>query len=155
VGEAYRRIGDDQSRADYLDELASGGSEVDVSRILKAEELFHRAELLVKGRRFAEAAGVLDEAIANNEEEGEYYAWRGYARFFAPSDKKAARQEAQRDLQAALDKNPKCVAAYYYLGQIAKLTEDRTAALRNFQKTIELAPHHIDAQRELRILGKK
>ena len=104
---------------------------------------------------FAEATSVLDEAIANNDEEGEYYAWRGYARFFALPDKKAARQEAQRDLQAALEKNPKCVAAYYYLGQIAKLSDDRETALRQFQKTVELDPHHIDAQRELRILGKK
>lgn len=155
VGEAYRRIGDDKSRAAYVEELVMGSSEVDVSRILQAEEQFSRAEILVKGRRFAEAVKMLDQAIANNADEGEYYAWRGYARFFSTSDKQAGKQEALRDLNEALAKNPKCVAAYYYLGQIAKLSNERTTALRNFQKTIELAPHHIDAQRELRILGKK
>jgi len=155
VGEAYRRIGDEKSRVAYVEELAMGGSEVDVSRILQAEEEFSRAEILVKGRRFAEALKLLDQAISNNPDEGEYYAWRGFARYFVTVDKKVAKVEAYRDLQEALNRNPKCVAAYYYLGQIAKLSEDRTAALRNFQKTIELAPHHIDAQRELRILGKK
>lgn len=155
VGEAYRRIGDDKSRADYVEELKSGGSEVDVSRILQAEDQFYRATLLVKGRRFADAAKLLDTAIANNPDEGEYYAWRGYARFFSTPDKDAARQEARADLDEAVKKNPKCVAAYYYLGQIAKLSNDPSTALKHFQKTVELDPHHIDAQRELRILGKK
>jgi curved DNA-binding protein CbpA len=155
IGGAYRRIGDDESRAAYVEELKAGGSEVDVSRILQAEELFNRATLLVKARRFAEAAQILDEAIQNNPDEGEFYAWRGFARFFAVPDKAMARRAANQDLDEALRRNPKCVAAYYYLGQIAKLSNDPSSALRNFKKTVELNPNHIDAQRELRLLGKK
>src|SRR5262249_11454609 len=46
IGEAYRTVGDDAGRADYIQELKTGGGEVDVLNILKAEDLFNKACIL-------------------------------------------------------------------------------------------------------------
>ncbi|WP_342378930.1 J domain-containing protein [Myxococcus stipitatus] len=157
VGDAYRTLSDDKSRAAYLEELKSGGagSEVDVNAILMAEELFQKACILVKARKFPEAVKMLNEAIQLNAEEAEFYAWRGYARFFTAADKKAAQPEAFREIQNAIRRNERCAPAHYFLGVIAKLTGDASGALKHFKRTVELQPDHIDAQREIRMAAQK
>ncbi|WP_426749113.1 tetratricopeptide repeat protein [Myxococcus sp. Y35] len=157
IGDAYRTLSDDNSRASYLEELKSGGSGdgVDVNGILMAEELFQKACILVKARKFADAVKMLDEAIKLNPDEAEFYAWRGYARFFTAADKKAAQPEAFREIQNAIKRNERCAPAHYFLGVIAKLSGDATGALKHFKRTVELQPDHIDAQREIRMASQK
>ncbi|MFY0573107.1 J domain-containing protein [Cystobacter fuscus] len=158
IGEAHRTLADEKSRAAYIEELKSGGNkeaEVDVVAILKSEELFRKAGVYLKGRKFAEAVKLLDEAIQLNGEEAEFYAWRGYARFFTFEDKKTGFNEAYKDIQLCLKKNDKVAAGHYFLGVIAKLCGDMSGALKHFQKTVELQPNHIEAQRELRMAAQK
>jgi tetratricopeptide (TPR) repeat protein len=156
IGDAYRALSDDKSRANYLEELKSGGGgQVDVEAILKAEELFRKASVLVKGKKFAEAVKLLDEAIQLNADEAEFYALRGYSRFFTHADKKAGYTEALRDFQTSTKKNDKVAVAYYYHGVVAKLCGDNSGALKHFQRTVELQPNHIEAQRELRLAQQR
>ncbi|ATB36048.1 molecular chaperone DnaJ [Cystobacter fuscus] len=158
IGEAHRALADEKSRVAYIEELKSGGkqeAEVDVVAILKSEELFRKAGVYLKGRKFAEAVKLLDEAIQLNGEEAEFYAWRGYARFFTFEDKKVGFNEAYKDIQLCLKKNDKVAAGHYFLGVIAKLCGDMSGALKHFQKTVELQPNHIEAQRELRMAAQK
>ena len=156
IGDAYRALSDDKSRANYLEELKTGGGgQVDVEAILKAEELFRKASVLVKGKKFAEAVKMLDEAIQLNADEAEFYALRGYSRFFTHTDKKAGYAEALRDFTTCTKKNDKVAVAYYYHGVIAKLCGDNTAALKHFQRTVELQPGNIEAQREIRLAQQR
>jgi hypothetical protein len=158
IGDAYRTLTDEKARKEYLEELKAGDAgkeEVDVVAILQAEERFKRGTVFVKARKYAEAVKIFDEAIQLNTEEPEFHAWRAYARFCAAPDKKAAQPEAFRDLQAAIKKSERCVPAHYFLGVIAKMLGDATAALKHFRKTVELQPDHIDAQREIRMATQK
>ncbi|HVE85000.1 MAG TPA: DnaJ domain-containing protein [Myxococcales bacterium] len=160
VGEAYRTLSDDKLRADYLEELKHGGKgeQVDVAQILQAEEMFQKGCILVKARKWPDAVRMLDEAIKANPEEPEFYAWRGYAKFFATPDRKAGHGEALKDLSLALKKNDRIAAAHYFVGHIAKLTGDEKMALKEFKRAVELNPDHIDAAREVRMMtggGKK
>ncbi|TSC33595.1 DnaJ domain-containing protein [Corallococcus sp. Z5C101001] len=156
VGDAYRTLTDDKSRAAYLEELKNGGGDgVDVQAILQAEELFQKSCILVKARKYPEAVKMLNEAIALNAEEPEFFAWRGYARFLAAPDKKAAQPEAFREIQAAIKRNERCAPAHYFLGVIAKLSGDAAGALKHFKRTVELQPDHIDAMREIRMASQK
>lgn len=157
VGDAYRRLTDDKSRAEYIEELKSGGDGdgVDVQQILMAEELFQKGSIMVKAKKFADAVKMLDDAIKANPDEGEFYAWRGFAKYFSATDKKAGKGEADKDLHLAIKKNDRCAQAYYFLGQIAKLSGDNATAQKNFQKTIELRPDHVDALREVRMAPSK
>jgi curved DNA-binding protein CbpA len=158
IGDAYRTLTDDKSRAEYIESLKAGDEgkeEVDVVAILQAEERFKRGTVFVKSRKYAEAVKIFDEAIQLNADEAEFYAWRGYARFCAATDKKAAQPEAFRELQQAIKKNERCAPAHYFLGVIAKTLGDNTGALKHFKRTVELQPDHIDAQREIRMAAQK
>ncbi|NNB95555.1 DnaJ domain-containing protein [Corallococcus exiguus] len=156
IGDAYRALSDDKSRAAYIEELKSGGGDgVDIQAILQAEELFQKACILVKARKYPEAVKMLNEAISLNADEPEFFAWRGYARFLVAPDKKAAQPEAFREIQAAIKRNERCAPAHYFLGVIAKLCGDAASALKHFKRTVELQPDHIDAMREVRMASQK
>ncbi|MHB8872994.1 MAG: J domain-containing protein [Myxococcaceae bacterium] len=158
IGDAYRTLGDDKSRAAYVEDLKAGGGgaeKVDIALIFAAEEKFQKGCILVKARKFPEAVKYLDEAIAGNNTEGEFFAWRGYARFFTIADKKAAQAEAMKDLNLCLKKNERCAQAHYFIGQMAKLCGDLPGAAKSFQKCLQLQPDHLDAQREVRMTQKK
>jgi len=156
VGEANRVLSDDASRARYRETLASGGpAEVDVQAVLAAEETFNKGTALVRARRFPEAVKAFDDAIATNPREGEFYAWRGYARFFTLQDKKVAMVEALRDLNHSLKLNERCAPAHYFIGQLYKLTGVPETALKHFKRCVALDPQHVNAQREIRIASQK
>jgi hypothetical protein len=156
IGEANRILADDASRARYHETLAQGGpAEVDLQNLFHAEETFHKGTALVRARRFTDAVKAFDNAITGNPKEGEFYAWRGYARFFTIQDKKVAAADAMRDLNQALKLNERCAPAHYFLGQIYKLTGDGASALKHFKKCVSIDQQHVDAQREIRLLVGK
>jgi tetratricopeptide (TPR) repeat protein len=156
IGEANRILSDDAGRARYKATLAEGGpADVDVQALLQAEETFNKGTALVRARRFAEAVKSFDTAITANAREGEFYAWRGYARFFTLTDKKMAAADALRDLNQALKLNERCAPAYYFIGQVHKLTGDSAAALKYFKKCVSIDANHVDALREIRLLSGK
>jgi tetratricopeptide (TPR) repeat protein len=149
-------LADDAMRARYKETLAEGGpAEVDVQAVLQAEETFTKGTALVRARRFADAVKTFDDAIAANPREGEFYAWRGYARFFTLQDKKVAMVEALRDLNQSLKMNERCAPAHYFIGQLYKLTGDPATALKHFKRCVSLDPQHVNAQREIRIATQK
>jgi curved DNA-binding protein CbpA len=156
VGEANRVLADDASRARYKETLAEGGpAEVDVQAVLQAEDTFNKGTALVRARRFVDAVKTFDDAIAANPREGEFYAWRGYARFFTLQDRKVAMVEALRDLNQSLKLNERCAPAHYFIGQLYKLTGDPATALKHFRRCVALDPQHVNAQREIRIATQK
>lgn len=154
VGEANRVLSDPKLRADYVAELDAGGTgeKVDVSLIFQAEEFFQKGCILVKARKFADAVKMLDDAIKANGDEGEYYVWRGYAKFFGFPDRKLGQTEAMKDITHGLKKNPNVAAAQFFIGMMAKLNGDNAAAKKAFQQCVKMDPQHIDAQRELRMM---
>ncbi len=155
VGEAYRRLADDNARAAYLQELKSGTADqeqVDVQRLFLAEELFQKGSIMVKARKFADAIKMLTDAISANPDEAEFYAWRSAARFYAGADKRVSFAEAVKDVEAALHRNPRCAQAHYFHGGMLKLLGDNAGALKLFKKTLELNKDHVEAQREVRLL---
>lgn len=153
INDANTALSDDAARAQYLEELAAGGDEkVDMARIFKAEDLFTKACIIAKARKYAEAVAMFEEAIKLNDQEAEFHAWRAFAQFMAASDKKAAFDSSMKGIQQALKMLPKCAQAAYFAGQMHKLLGDQAGAGQWFKKTLELDGNHLDAQRELRLI---
>ncbi len=153
VGDANRVLSDAKLRKDYLLELEMGGADkLDMQAIMRGEELFRKGSINVKARKFAEGLKLIDEAIAANADEPEFYAWRGFARFFTIADKKAAGAAALPDIEKCLQKNPRVAAAWYFKGVVQKGLGDNSGAKTSFKKCVELDANHIDAQRELRMM---
>jgi curved DNA-binding protein CbpA len=155
VNEAAQIVGDDTRRKEYEKELEGEKKEVDVGRIFDAEDKFQRAEIFIKARKYKEGLQILEEAILLNPGEAEFYAWRGYARFLLAQDRKAAFEECASDIRKAIKMLDRCVPAYLFLGQMQKVIGDAKGASASFQKVLQLDDRNVEAQRELRMLGKR
>ena len=157
VGAAWAVLEADASRAAYLEELKTGGSaQVDIAAILKAEQVFEKVPPLVAARSYAEALARVNEALGLYPDEPEYAVWKAWVEFLlAPeSQKRAQRMTAERAIESALAKSPKCGPAYLFLGRMAKLVGDATAAERHWKRGIAEIPDHAELIRELRFLKK-
>jgi hypothetical protein len=153
IGDANRTLGEATSRSNYAAEIEAGtlGQKVDVSALLQAEELFVKGCIQIRARKFVEGLKTIEEAIAANDMEPEFFAWRGYAKFFVlVADRNKARIEAQKDFDLCQKHNPNIATLYYFMGHVAKVCDDPVNAKKHFQKCVSLQPNHVDAQRELR-----
>jgi hypothetical protein len=155
VNEAAQVLGDDVRRKEYEAELTGDKKDVDVGRIFDAEEKFQKAEILIKARKYREGVALLDEAIQLNDQEAEFYAWRGYARFLLAGDRKQAFDECATEIKKALKLVDRCLPAHLFLGHMHKVVGNVKAATSSFQRVLDLDDKHVEAQRELRLMGKK
>ena len=156
VGEAYRKLSDDKSRDNYLESLKSGSAEeVDVAQILRAEDLFQKGCALLKVKRYPEALEQFDQAIAGNPDEGEFYAFRGYAKFLLSTQSSDGFREAQKDFQRAVKLSERAAPTHYLMGEVARIRGDRAGAIKHYNRALELRPDYVDAKRQLRFLSSK
>jgi hypothetical protein len=155
VNEAAQVLGDDARRKEYEAELTGDKKDVDVGRIFDAEEKFQKAEIFIKARKYKEGVALLDEAIQLNDTEAEFYAWRGYARFLLAGDRKQAFDDCASEVKKALKLVDRCLPAHLFLGHMHKVVGNLKAATSSFQRVLDLDEKHVDAQRELRLMGKK
>lgn len=155
LGEAWAVLGEDAKRAEYVRELASGGAaEIDVSAIFKAEELFQRATVLVRTRRYDEALETLAEARKLNAEEPEFDVWTAWVQFLVAQDRPRQQKASAAAIESALKKVPRCLPGYLFLGQMAKISGDVELAERHFRRGLALEPEHAELGRELKYLKK-
>lgn len=154
LNEAYAVLGDDVRRADYVSALEAGASSstVDVANLLVAEQHFQQAAMLAKARRFADALAELNRAISFNDREGEFFAWRAYARFSAALDKRSARAEAFADIDRALLLNERCAVAFLFAARISTVLGDAEGAMKYYRRCLGVDGANVEAQRELRLL---
>jgi hypothetical protein len=155
INEASQVLADDARRKAYEEELDGLASNVDIGRIFAAEENFQRAEIMIKARKYADGLALLEDAIRLNADEAEFYAWRGYARFLIAKDRKAAFPDASADCCKAIRMIDKCLPAHLFLGHMAKAMGDLPLAEQCYQHVLQIEPRHVEAQRELRLMGKK
>ncbi|HYR21131.1 MAG TPA: DnaJ domain-containing protein [Myxococcales bacterium] len=155
VNEAAQVLGDDAQRKEYEAELIGDKKDVDVGRIFDAEEKFQKAEIFIKARKYKEGLALLDEAIQLNDQEAEFYAWRGYARFLLAGDRKQAFDDCAGEVKKALKLVERCLPAHLFLGHMQKVVGNVKAAASSFQRVLDLDDKHVEAQRELRLMGKK
>lgn len=155
VSEAWSVLGDDASRAAYLEALKSGGAEqVDVMNIFAAENAFQAGTMLVKARKYAEAIAKFDEALKLNADEPEFAMWRAFSDFLLADDKKKKLPQAASAIEAALKRNARCAQGYLFLGQMSKVAGDLPLAEKHLKRGLQVAPDHADLQRELKYLKK-
>src|SRR5205823_12248213 len=155
VNVAAQVLGDDARRKEYEAELTGDKKDVDVGRIFDAEEKFQKAEILIKARKYKEGLALLEEAIQLNDQEAEFYAWRGYARFLLASDRKQAFDDCATDVKKALKLVDRCLPAHLFMGHMHKVVGNLKSAAASYQRVLELDEKHVEAQRELRLMGKK
>ncbi|ABS24500.1 DnaJ domain-containing protein [Anaeromyxobacter sp. Fw109-5] len=155
VSAAWAVLGDDAQRAKYLDELASGGAaDVDVMRILQAENVFQAGTVLVRARRYAEALEKFRDAAVLNEDEPEFAIWLAWCEFLVAKEPRAQHAASAAAIEDGLRRNARCAPGYLFLAQMAKIVGDLSLAERHLRRGLAVAPEHVDLVRELRYLRK-
>jgi curved DNA-binding protein CbpA len=155
ISEAWGILGEEDKKKSYLEELASGGSSnVDVMNILKAEDTFEKACIVLKARKYEEALRLFDEALVLNPTEAEFQIWKAWTQFLIAIDKKKMFGHATTTIEAALKNNPRCMAGYLFLGQMAKINGDAPLAEKQFKRGLALNPDDAELQRELKYLKR-
>jgi tetratricopeptide (TPR) repeat protein len=155
VSEAWSVLGEDASRAAYLEQLKSGGpANVDVMAIFQAENLFQAGTMLVKARKYDEALQKIDEAIGLYPDEPEFSMWKAWCEFLLAAEKKRQLAPCAAAIEAALKRNPRCAQGYLFLGQMAKIAGDLSLAEKQLKRGLAVAPEHQELQRELKYLRK-
>jgi curved DNA-binding protein CbpA len=156
VAAAWGTLEDSARRTQYLEELKSGlSAQVDISRIYQAEQAFEKVASLVAGRAYADALQRVNEAIGFYPEEPEYAMWKAWLEFLLASDaeRKGVRATSERAIEAALKKSPKCAAGYLFLGRMAKVSGEVTAAERYWKRGLAETADP-ETERELRFLRR-
>jgi hypothetical protein len=154
LGEAWGVLGEDAKRAEYLQELASGGKpDVDVAAIFRSEELFHKATALVRSRQYQPALATLGEAIKLNDEP-EFSVWKAFIEFLVAPDQKRQFSASAAGVETALRKVPRCMSGYLFLGQMAKVVGQLDVAEKHLKRGLALEPEHVELVRELKYLKK-
>jgi tetratricopeptide (TPR) repeat protein len=156
VAAAWAALENDAARFAYAEELRTGvGAQVDIGRIYQAEQAFEKVAALAAGRAYAEALQKVNEAIALYDEEPEYHVWKGWLEFLlAPEAKRRSQRAAsEKVIEAALEKSPRCVAGWLFLGRMAKITTDLPAAERFWKRGLEQVDDP-EVERELRFLKR-
>jgi curved DNA-binding protein CbpA len=156
VAAAWAALENDAARFAYGEELRTGVSaQVDIGRIYQAEQAFEKVVGLAAGRAYAEALKTVDEAIALYDEEPEYHVWKAWLEFLLAPEAKRRSQRAvsEKIIETALERSPKCVAGWLFLGRMAKITTDLPAAERFWKRGLEQV-NDPEVERELRFLKR-
>jgi tetratricopeptide (TPR) repeat protein len=153
ISEAYDVLSDNEKRRAYIDKISSKISDEDMekaNRAITAEFEFQKAEVILKRGGFQEAKAMLDQIVDLVPEEPEYQIYQAWATYKVEGPGKA--QSAKKTIEKSMKERPKCKDGWYYLGMINRQEGDTEAAIKNFNKVIEMDRYNVDAQRELRVL---
>jgi hypothetical protein len=80
--------------------------------------------------------------------------WRAWCDFLLAGDKKKKLPQSSAAIEAAPEKNRRCAQGYLFLGRMAELVGDLAAAEKQLKRGLQVAPEHVDLQRELKYLRK-
>ena len=135
VEEAYRILNDPKEREnyDFLQSRRAKGLPTDPAIIMEAEDLFKRAETLVRMGNPVGAEPLLRRAVELNQGEPEFWAYFGWALFNVAQDR-TGRQEAFDAVARAKKENPDLAVVYEFIGRMARVEGDTSAAARNLKK---------------------
>jgi len=124
----------------------------DTSSRLEADVHFEVAERMFRLGYVREAVFQAQAGMRRGQprpEQRALYAWLIYQRDGAGA---RASKPVWEHLERALELDPTCVSAYYYLGMICKASQQMKAASRHLRRACALDPAHREAALELALL---
>lgn len=158
ISSAYEVLSYDKSRREYEEQLRRGvieGDSTSASRILLAEMEFKKGQGYLRVNNFKDAVKSFQTAVNMNPEEGEFYAYLGWAMYNmrdkTPEDAARAREYVSR----AISMNPRIAKAYYFIGFIYRVEGNIDAALREFDRALRYDPNLIEPLREMRLINTR
>jgi len=152
LNEAHTTLTDEERRHEYEAEL-DGGGDSSVRAALQAEVAFQKGLVLFRKKRFRDAREQFKESVRLAPSEGEHLAWVARCVFSDPrTDREKMLPKLKQQLLEAVNISPRSPACHYFLGEVYLALDDTKRAMTCFNRTIEINPNHVDAERHLRII---
>jgi curved DNA-binding protein CbpA len=150
--EAHQVLSDPKRRQEY-DELVKQGEgsaeeQEEVLRVVRAATSFQKAQVLLKRSNLAAAEVEARRALADDPDQADHVALVAWLDANKPN---ANLEEALKILNDCVKKEEVNLRVRWYRGQILKRLGHEKRALDDFRFIVERDPHHVDAQRELRL----
>jgi len=136
IAEAHETLADPERRRDY-DRAQEGAEDLDVARVVQAEALFRKAEILLRAGNFGGALEFLRPAVAMWPNECAYQSALGWALYKkAPPDQKSAREHLERAV--AIDRDD--AVAHFRLSVVLRALGEKDAAAAALARAKQLDP---------------
>ncbi len=137
IAAAYEVLKDPVQRRDYDGSRERGGDDLDASRLIQAESLFRKGEIMIGAGNFSGALEFLQPAVELWPEESEYQSALGWALFRkAAPDLGAARTH----LELAIKQRPNNAEAHHRLSLVLRALEDYKGADASMARAKVLDP---------------
>jgi tetratricopeptide (TPR) repeat protein len=137
ISQAYEVLRDPAARRDYDRALAGEAQESDAGRLVQAEALYRKGEIMLRAGNFQGALEFLQGAVQLWPEESAYQSALGWALYKKrPSDPQTARPHLERAI--AIDGND--AVAHFRLGLVLRSLGDTKAADRELDLAKRLDP---------------
>ena len=136
IATAHEVLANPQTRADY-DRAEDGAQDVDAARVVQAEALFRKAEILLRAGNFGGALEFLRPAVALWPDECAYQSAMGWALYKkSPPAPKGAREHLERAI--AIDRDD--AVATFRLSVVLRSLGEREAAEATMARAKDLDP---------------
>jgi curved DNA-binding protein CbpA len=153
INEAHSTLTNAEARANYDEELKTGGKKQAAHDALAAEFAFQKGLVHFRKKNFPEALRHFQEAYKLNPEEGEHLAYVAWALYSDPkSNRKSLLPKVKEQLLKAIRISPNSATCHYFLGEIYLAMDEERRAFTCFDKVLEIKPDHLEAQRHIRII---
>jgi tetratricopeptide (TPR) repeat protein len=156
LSEAHQTLTDAKKKADYMQLLREGSAtpetQKEIQSVLEASTLFQKAEVFLKIRDYAQAESCSKRALLLDPRQADYLALATWLDAMKPeSQSPEPTRKHIEALSKAIKMRENCERAYYYRGMLYKRIDQHAQAVKDFKKTAELNPNHVDAVREVRL----
>ncbi|MBK9035591.1 MAG: DnaJ domain-containing protein [Myxococcales bacterium] len=160
INEAFGVLSDPDRRAEYVRTMRAGGAHVvaaaadaaaaKVREVIGGEEAYRKGEMALRRMELELAITQFQAAVELSPEEADHHAMLGWAIYVAAPDKAAALPLARGHLRKAVELSVKAHLPHLFLGRIARMEGEATAAVNHLRQAVDLAPHNPEAAAELR-----
>ncbi len=153
--EAQQTLSDQAKRMQYDRQLANGSSAIDdeqeqILTVVHAATSFQKAEVLFKKRMLAAAELEARRAHESDPSQADYLALLAWIQANKPDSEQQLPQILDR-LNQSLKMSPENEKIHFYRGQVLARLGRQREALADYRIVVSKNPHHIEAQREIRL----
>ncbi len=149
-------LSDPKKRVEYQRTVMQGGGTPEAERklnvMVEAAINFQKVDVLVKRRRYDEAAKICDAAMTVVRKEADYPAMKAWILLLRDGvEKEETAVQIRELLRTTFSINPDHVHGHFVRAHFLKRQGEHDKALKHFKKVARLDPRNLEAAREVRI----
>ncbi len=153
VSEAHNILAEDETREEYNEKLEGRDVKADVLSAVEAEFIFQKGVFHLRKKDYKQALRHFEEAYKLNAMEGEHLAYMAWTIYSDPArDRFRTWDTIMEQMEKSLTISPNSSTCHYFMGELHAAKGNDRKAVEFFNKTLEINPDHLEAERHLRLI---